>query len=594
MGRAVRRGAPPARMRVVSREPDRRRWCQNPPTLAPHIGRAAAPPAYGADAPVHAAAASAYNAAMTNRDLGAAVIAGGILFGACSDDGGTPSSSSTDITAEATTADTTQDATTEAPPPTTGDPPPSGTGTDTSATGPTTTTAPSTITDTSTGDPATTDDPPATDPDTGSTADTGSSSGSSTTGPSCGVCDQPNQQCIDDVCVTSCQGQDPDPCGPAQVCDVISGECKDPADACVLAGPSAACDLTSCGPGTVCDGEGACVAIAPCADVACASDGACWGVDCACDRGLTCTDPPIDALNGPFSVEIGGIDFADDCQAWMVTLRSGPDYVRRLKPDGEVTQWTGVANLNMGEVKVLRQLTVPELTAPFPWTSEAPPPSATEGLGEVAITYTCCPTCGCQANPPQGVARLVEEDLANPLPIVIVATATQGSGPFASNAADAGPHGLTWGVDRVLYVGNSSANGVFNSADLDTGTQTDEAMFDDRVSAAAPVSPAHLVIGVIGGDVFRFNVKTKQIEFVVDLGADITGFSHDKFSGLVYAGLSTLEIVSFDPFTGEVASFGMMPGKGRVAVSPSGTLYYTPVKYLANFPITPYDLPDSL
>ncbi len=39
------------------------------------------------------------------------------------------------------------------------------------------------------------------------------------------------------------------------------------------------------------------------------------------------------------------------------------------------------------------------------------------------------------------------------IPIVIVAQKTQGTGPFGSNAADAGPQGLTWGVDRVLYVG---------------------------------------------------------------------------------------------------------------------------------------------
>jgi hypothetical protein len=124
----------------------------------------------------------------------------------------------------------------------------------------------------------------------------------------------------------------------------------------------------------------------------------------------------------------------------MVTLRSGTDYLRRLKPDGTLTQWTGVANLNMGEVKVLRSLTVPQLTRPFPLaTSPAPPEPKIEGIGEVAITYTCCPTCGCQADPPQGVARLVEEDMVKPLPIVIIAKKTQGTGPFGSTAADAGP-----------------------------------------------------------------------------------------------------------------------------------------------------------
>ena len=145
----------------------------------------------------------------------------------------------------------------------------------------------------------------------------------------------------------------------------------------------------------------------------------------------------------------------------------------------------------------------------------------------------------------------------------------------------------------MLYVGNSTANGDFNSADLEKVTQDVEYKFPARVSASAPVSPVHLVVGLIGGEVHRFNVLTKQAELVVDLDADITSFSHDSFSGRVYAGLSTLEIVSFDPFTGDVASFDTMPGKGRVTVSPSGTLYFAPVKYLYNGAIKTYDLPDT-
>ena len=86
---------------------------------------------------------------------------------------------------------------------------------------------------------------------------------------------------------------------------------------------------------------------------------------------------------------------------------------------------------------------------------------------------------------------------------------------------------------------------------------------------------------------------TKQAELLLDLDADITGFSHDNFTGEVYAGLATLEIVVFDPFTAAVATFDTMPGKGRVTVSPSGNLYFAPVKYLYDGPITSYPLPDS-
>ena len=489
----------------------------------------------------------------------------------------------------------------------------SGTTASTSSTGPGTATAGSTTAASETGTASTSSDPSttasttaatdptdsATDPSTTEPITTGPTSTTdattdATTGGGCGPCDEPNQQCVDDVCVTSCQGQDPDPCGPGQVCDVISGECKDEGAACTLAGGAQACDGKSCGPGTVCDGLGECVAIAPCAGVACTGDGQCWGTLCSCTRKIECEEPAANLLNGPFSVDIGGLDFADDCNAWMVTLRSGPDYLRRLTPAGTLTTWTGTANLNMGEVRVLKRLTVPQAKAPLPWTLDPPPPpQKIEGLGEVAITYTCCPTCGCQANPPQGVARLDEDNVQNPLPIIIVAKATQGSGPFGNTAADAGPHGLTWGEDRVLYVGNSTDNGDWNTADLDKMEQAKVLTFPVRVTAAAPVSPAHIVVGLIGGDVMLYNVNTQQADFLVDLGQDITSLSHDAFTGLVYAGLRNLEIVELHPFSGDVATFGQMPGKGRVAVSPSGKLWFTPIKYINNLPLQSWPLPND-
>ncbi|MDC0720254.1 hypothetical protein [Nannocystis bainbridge] len=488
-----------------------------------------------------------------------------LVLAACGDDG---RATATDVTTANATATTTM--TTGATPTSTGEP---DTGTDSAS-------------DTAAPTGTTTVDPP-----TSTTGTTEPAQTTSTTAAGCGACAQPNQLCVDDVCVTSCQGQGPDACPEGQVCDIISGECHAESDPCTLAGLETTCADLSCGPGSTCDGVGACVPVAPCADVACTDDGHCWGTLCGCERVVECQEPTAEQLNGPFSTEIGGIDFADDCNAWMVTLRSGPDYVRRLKPDGELTQWTGVANLNMGEVKVLRRLTVPQLTHVPPLAAGPNRPTPVEGLGEVAITYTCCAQCGCQADPPQGVARLDEANMNSPLPIVIVAQVTQGDGPFGSTAADAGPHGLAWGEDRVLYVGNSTMNGEYNDADLDAATQDVVFTFDARVTASAPVSPVHLLVALDGGTVYRFNAQTKQAEFVVDLMADVTSLAHDAFTGHVYAGLGDLEVVRIAPFTGEVEPFQTMPGVGRVAVSPSGKLWYTPVKSLADLPLQSWDLP---
>jgi hypothetical protein len=81
---------------------------------------------------------------------------------------------------------------------------------------------------------------------------------------------------------------------------------------------------------------------------------------------------------------------------------------------------------------------------------------------------------------------------------------------------------------------------------------------------------------------------------VVDLMVGVTTLSHDSFTGLVHASLSDLRIVSVDPFTGEVADFGVMPALGRVAVSPDGKLWWVPAKLaVGNMPITSWDLPST-
>jgi hypothetical protein len=309
-----------------------------------------------------------------------------------------------------------------------------------------------------------------------------------------------------------------------------------------------------------------------------------------CERPFNCDTATAEVLNGPFSTDIFDLEFADDCNAWMVTLRSGTDYLRRLSPAGAITEWPGIANLNMGEVKVLKALN-PQ--APAPGIDDVHTVGG-DFIGEVALTYTCCPACGCMANPPQGVARLLEGAM-QPLPIVLPGVPTQGNnGPFASEAADAGPMGLTWGDDLRLYVGNSMANGNFDTADLGLGTQDMLTQFDSRVTASAPISAVHLLVALDTGELLRFNTEIATTTFVVDLGAGVTSLSHDSFTGSVYAGLADLAVVEVDPFTGEFVDFETMPGKGRVAVSPDGKLWYVPAKYAGgNLPLSSWDLPSS-
>ena len=108
---------------------------------------------------------------------------------------------------------------------------------------------------------------------------------------------------------------------------------------------------------------------------------------------------------------------------------------------------------------------------------------------------------------------------------------------------------------------------------------------------------AHVVLFIVaieGGSVFLYNTLTLDLSPVVDLGSDVTSLSHDAFSGLVYAGLQSLEVVVIKPFTGDIETFDTMVGPGRVTVSPNGELYYNPIKYINNVPLTKWDLPNEL
>ena len=145
----------------------------------------------------------------------------------------------------------------------------------------------------------------------------------------------------------------------------------------------------------------------------------------------------------------------------------------------------------------------------------------------------------------------------------------------------------------MLYVGNSTANGDWNTADLEKGTVDVLYKFEQRVTAATAVSPVHILVALIGGEVLRFNTLTKDVEPVIDLMVDVTSLTQDKFDGLVYASLADLSIVAFNPFNGDVSDFGAMPGKGRVSVSPSGNLWFTPVKYINVMPLESWPLPSS-
>src|SRR5437764_811174 len=87
-------------------------------------------------------------------------------------------------------------------------------------------------------------------------------------------------------------------------------------------------------------------------------------------------DPGVDS-GAPFEGAFD-LDFDEICNAYAVTMISGPDYLRQLTPDGTFTEWNSTTNLNMGQVAVLRALA-----------------GEFKVIGDIAATYICCATCGC-------------------------------------------------------------------------------------------------------------------------------------------------------------------------------------------------------
>ncbi|MCB9613773.1 MAG: hypothetical protein H6722_15120 [Sandaracinus sp.] len=234
-------------------------------------------------------------------------------------------------------------------------------------------------------------------------------------------------------CLDECAHPDALPCGEGTVCDVGTGTCVASGTPGVLTGADVSCGTATCRAGTECTVDDVCEPIPACGRMVCTDDGAvCWGRSCVFERPTGgCTPPTLERLNQDDFL-LGGdggafdLEFDDACNAYAATMISGTDYLRQLAPDGTLTVWDGVTNLNMGEVAVLRAI-----GGEF---------GSDDDPGEVALTYVCCASCGCVGADPQGVARLDRAGEVS-LPMVVEATPSTGTAPWGSATLDTGPTG---------------------------------------------------------------------------------------------------------------------------------------------------------
>jgi hypothetical protein len=392
------------------------------------------------------------------------------------------------------------------------------------------------------------------------------------------TCTGPGKSCVSGACVDDCRPSPSGSCSAGTACDFTDGKCKDGASACFLAGVFDDCGSKHCGPGSLCDGKGACIAAAGmgCRDVSCDASGRCWGLECPCDRPPPrCTPATLAQLNAPEFVgslandrdDEGAfdLDFDDVCTAYAVTMISGPDYLRQLTAGNELTVWTSTTNLNMGEVAVLRI-----------------PSGEFKTLGDVAATYICCATCGCIETGEDGrlgVVHLDRDSSTRPLPNVLPAKATTGAGPFGNTSIDTGPYALTWGGDKALYAANVDTNGDFVRVDLAAKTTTNVTSFLGRVTAATIYDLRRLLVATEGGKVFLLEPKTGDRVDWASLPNHVTSLQRDPFTGRVYAEIASSppKIVEISADGKSIADFQTPPRLGRIAIAPDGQLYHLSV-----------------
>lgn len=389
------------------------------------------------------------------------------------------------------------------------------------------------------------------------------------------TCGGPGEVCVDGACVEDCTKSGATPCAGGTLCDASdanAGKCVPEGSPCLTTSTPEPCGDRVCGPGSACDGNDKCYPRVPCQDVAC-DDGGCWGTACACTRLVGCSPAPLGAPgevgtlhDDAFRKGLVDLEFDPTCTAWGVTLISGPDYLRSMAPDGTVATYPGVTNLNMGEVSVLQDIVVPKSAH---GAGPQPPPPADL---EVAMTYICCSACGCQlGSTPQGVSRF--DPQTSMLPLVIPSqTFTDGTGPFGATVIDTGPAGLTYGTDRVLYVGNVDANGDYYRLDLATNEKTVVTTFAARVYASAPFDAANMLVALEGGEIRLLRLSDATSSPWATSDSPVTGMIRDFFDGSVYVARKDGGVWKYDG-EGKGALAWTAKSAARLAIAPDGFLY---------------------
>ncbi len=386
---------------------------------------------------------------------------------------------------------------------------------------------------------------------------------------SAATCSGPGQLCQSDKCITDCRQNGSTACGGGTVCDFVTGTCMAPG-ACVVAAKFESCGsglaIKQCGPGSQCSPSGACISDGTCTGaVSCDASGRCWASDCSCNRPTaSCTPAALTSFNAaPFNGSAWDLKFDSLCNAYVVTLQSGQDFLRQLTPAGTVTSFPGLSNQNMQEVA----------PAPLPVSATAP--------GAVALSY--------------GGIALSQVDRANPtvaMPNLVTAALSGGGGALSTDAGyDTGVMGLTYGFDGTLYAANITQQGDYHIIDL-AGKKTQSIYTGTRrILTATAFDSTHIALGTLDGEVLLFDTAAKTMASYAKPGVAIASLQRDRFTGTLYAAVGgPPRILAIAP-GGSATTFASPTAVGRIALAPNGYLYHVTSLVNANVMFSRYQLP---
>jgi hypothetical protein len=265
---------------------------------------------------------------------------------------------------------------------------------------------------------------------------------------------------------------------------------------------------------------------------------------CACPEGfegngLICYRAPadFDEVIDPLLFSTTEIDFDAAGNTYLAEYISGRDDAYRIDPEGEVTNYIGLSNWNLGFVE----------------------PSADGTVVAAAYSYSGAP----------GVAIVDEE---NRLSVAVPGgTSTCGDWGFGAYRF-CGPVDPAWGYDGFFYAGNLSARGVVDRFDAE-GNTAPVTTIDDYITTLEGYRDGRLYVGA-GNSVYLVDTVNEDHTLLATFEQGVVNLAAWESGGELYVETRGGSIWVVDDVTGDAELFlSDLVGENLITIGEDGILY---------------------